>query len=156
MRTKLRQHGFSIVISAMTGLLVAVVVHGVGWTVDFFEERQERSEISNFLQKMEREVFDDASIVKMVEATTAAGISPTPDLNSVRFQIFSDSLDSFYLLMSANTNHISPDERYDILQHISTTQRLLALLNNANRVPTDKTLYRGFFEDLRQKAQWLK
>ena len=157
MKDGVRQHGFSVAISVITGLLVAFVVYGVSWASDSFEESQERSDVRTFLDRMEKDIFDDASIIRGVEAATKAGVSPTPNLPSFRFEMFSSWLDSFSLFVSVNTVHLSPDERYDILQHISFTQRLVGnLYISTDRIPTDEGLYRKFFKDLRQKAEWLK
>ena len=156
MKVIVRQYGLSIAISMFTGLLVAVVVHGTGWAFGFLEEGRERAEVRTFLHEMEEDVFDHASLMRGAEGFKKAGMNPAPNRNSVQLAVFSGWLDSFGLLISVNATHLPPEERYKILKRISVAQNQVALLKNSGRSRSAESWYRGFFEDVRRQAKWLR
>ena len=146
MKAIARQHGLSIAISAFTGLLVAVVVHGTGWAFGLLEEGRERAGVRTFLHEMEEDVFDHASLMRGVEGFKKAGMDPAPDRNSVQLAVSSGWLDSFGLLISVNATHLPPEERYKILKRISVTQNQVALLKNSSRSQSAESWYRVFLK----------
>ena len=149
-----------ILVSVVTGLLVALIVIGAQCVMDSLTKHSQQEETKDFISEIENSVLDEAKENKIIAIATEARKQypgfPVPSREQLRLERFLVALDSLELFLTLRTPLISDEDRFALLAPIIEARNTGNLFKESRRYEKVSEVAGNFFANLRNAVEWLE